>query len=184
MYKLKTIKMKLQLKNIRVSELASEETTYFKADIFKDGKKVGYANNDGHGGCTNYNRYPPYDYAVIREIEEYCKTLPPIVYTKAKDGWDSTIDMTLEHWIDDEIIAYLKKKSDKELAKNMDKGILVAKPNGYEILSFKQGSKSIKISEMLCDERGVSHLIELVNDLKEQGKTILNTNLPEYVLEP
>jgi hypothetical protein len=66
----------------------------------------------------------------------------------------------------------------------MDKGILVAKPNGYEILSFKQGSKSIKISEMLCDERGVSHLIELVNDLKEQGKTILNTNLPEYVLEP
>ena len=176
--------MKLQLKNIKISELASEETTYFKADIFRDGKKVGYANNDGQGGCTNYNRYPPYDYSVIQEIEDYCKTLPPIVYTKAEHGWERTIDMTLEHWIDEEISNHLKSKADKALLKDMDKGILVGTKLRYEIITFKQGSRKITISEMLCDERGVSHLIELVAKLKAEGKKVLNTNLPEYVLEP
>ena len=176
--------MKLQLKNIKISELASEETTYFKADIFRDGKKVGYANNDGHGGCTNYNRYEGYDYSVIQEIEEYCKTLPPIVYTKAEHGWEHTIPMTLEHWIDDEIEKHLKAKADKALLKDMNKGILVGTRVRYEIISFKQGSRKITISEMLCDERGVSHLIELVAKLKAEGKNVLNTNLPQYVLEP
>ena len=39
--------MNIELKNIKIAEHLSEETTAFTADIFVNGKKVGYARNDG-----------------------------------------------------------------------------------------------------------------------------------------
>jgi len=36
---------------LKVSDFASEETLCFQASITLDGKKVGTASNDGHGGC-------------------------------------------------------------------------------------------------------------------------------------
>jgi hypothetical protein len=45
--------MKIELKNVKFSDFASEETNCFRADVYVNGKKAGYCNNDGHGGCTN-----------------------------------------------------------------------------------------------------------------------------------
>ena len=50
--------MNLQLKNVHFSERLSQETNAFAADVFFNGKKVGYAENSGHGGCTNVGAYP------------------------------------------------------------------------------------------------------------------------------
>jgi hypothetical protein len=42
------------LKNLKVCEWASEETTCFTATLYVDGKRVGECSNDGQGGCNNY----------------------------------------------------------------------------------------------------------------------------------
>jgi len=43
------------LKNLKVCEWASEETTCFTATLYVDGKRVGNCSNDGHGGCNRYD---------------------------------------------------------------------------------------------------------------------------------
>ena len=174
--------MKIELKNIKINETFSEETTMFKADLFRDGKKVGYCENDGRGGNTNYNRYPPLDYSVIQEIEEYCKTLPPIVYTKEEHGWEHIIDMTLEHWIDEMITEHLKKKSEKRMEKDYDKGVCYGTKFSYRVLTFKKGVKSLTISQMLSNQRDTEYLMSSIKKLKDENKTILNTNIPTFVL--
>lgn len=63
--------MKIELKNIKHSEFASQETNCYEATIYIDGKKAGIVDNDGRGGCDNVH---PWELAV--KIDEYAKTLP------------------------------------------------------------------------------------------------------------
>ena len=65
--------MKIELKNISHSPRLSQETEAFAADLWINGKKVAYCENDGHGGCTNYNTYNPSLRPLLKEAEEYCK---------------------------------------------------------------------------------------------------------------
>ena len=44
--------MKIQIKALKVSRFASEETLCFQAKVYLDGKLRAYAENDGHGGAT------------------------------------------------------------------------------------------------------------------------------------
>ena len=48
--------MKFELKNIKYSDFASEETNCFQATLYKNGKRFSTVSNDGKGGCDNY--YP------------------------------------------------------------------------------------------------------------------------------
>jgi hypothetical protein len=43
-------KMIVTLKNLKVAEFASEETTCFSATVYLDGKRAMTVKNDGHGG--------------------------------------------------------------------------------------------------------------------------------------
>jgi len=63
--------MKIELKNIKYSDFASEETNCYEATIYIDGKKMGTVNNGGKGGCDNI-----YPYEVETMINRYAKTLP------------------------------------------------------------------------------------------------------------
>jgi hypothetical protein len=168
--------MKIELKNVKFSETFSEETNCFKATIYCDGKKVGYCENEGHGGCTSYYGIEKYNSEDIQKMEEYCKSLPPIVYDTF------TFDSTLETVIDKLFEDWLNRKENKKLEKQMEKGILIGTKYEYQILSFKKGNKKINLSEMFNDERGVNHLQELITKLKSEGKIILNTNIPQYIL--
>lgn len=67
--------MNITLKNVKYSEFMSQETNCFEAAIYIDGKRAGEVSNDGHGGA---NRYHPY--ALEATINDYAKTLPPVVY--------------------------------------------------------------------------------------------------------
>ena len=101
--------MKIELKNIKYSDWASEETSCFQANIYLNGKKVGFCNNDGKGGCTSYNRVTGVSYEVIMEMERYCEGLPPLVYdSNLYENKKCTINMTLEHYLDDLFYDYLK----------------------------------------------------------------------------
>jgi len=50
--KSKTVPL-VELRRIHVDERLSQETMAFAADVYIKGRKVGYADNNGHGGSTN-----------------------------------------------------------------------------------------------------------------------------------
>ena len=171
--------MKIELKKIYTNERFSEETNCFKAEIYLNGKKVGFAENDGHGGSTNYFGIEKYYSKDIQDMEEYCKTLPPIVYTKEEHGTDFVIDMTLEHYIDNIIMDYINAKQDKAQQKKYEKGICYGKnKHSYYFLEFKQGGKKLKISDMLKSEAGKKKIIDTCREKIKEGYKILNTNIP------
>jgi hypothetical protein len=161
--------MKIELKNIKINLTFSEETIMFQADVFVNGKKTAYANNDGRGGCTFYNSYhAPNNDEDLRQAEAYCKTLPPI----RSEELDFEYDMNLEHFIDELIEAELKKKEQKKLEKKMADTIMWGIPNGNCYVQVKFKIPLAKIP--------TTRLQEFVDKYKKEfkeGDEFLNTNL-------
>jgi len=77
--------MKITLKNLKVAEFASEETTCFSATVYLDGKRSFTARNAGHGG--SHFMEPLGDYAkpsdrakfidAQNRLAAHAATLPP-----------------------------------------------------------------------------------------------------------
>lgn len=63
--------MKIELKNIKHSQFASEETNCFEATIYIDGVKACRVRNTGQGGPNDFE-----DREVEKRLNEYGKTLP------------------------------------------------------------------------------------------------------------
>lgn len=172
--------MKIELKNIKTSELASEETNFFRADLWIDGKKRGYAENDGRGGCTNYGWLSKEDRPFIEQGEQWCKTLPD-EECDLGDGRTFSIPSTLEHMIDNLVEEHLKEKENKKLLKKMEKGLLISKnPKvSYSIISWKNQT----IEGMLKNSVMKGMLKNTIQKYRNEGYIIMNTNLPDEVLQ-
>ena len=166
--------MKLELKNIKVNLAFSQETTMFQADIYANGKKIGYASNDGHGGSTWYNRYPNQEQA-LKEAEAYAKTLPSDFYEFGDEKRE--MKMNLEHWIDKQIDAYVTAKEsakiEKKLAKKMETHVVIKRANGTHS-EFGYGAK-FKIKDLTHDM--LVRLKEAVKASLREGDVILNKNI-------
>jgi hypothetical protein len=67
--------MKIELKNLKVSPHLSQETNAFTADIWLDGKRVGHARNQGHGGNTDICIEDP---TTRQRLQDWCKAQPPV----------------------------------------------------------------------------------------------------------
>ncbi len=98
--------MNIELKRFTTNARLSQETTAFAADVWVDGKKVGYAENAGHGGNTMVHLDP----SVRSAVEAHGKTLVPTEY-KFVSGTEWIVDQLVE--------AELQKKSDKAFAKKI-----------------------------------------------------------------
>jgi hypothetical protein len=173
--------MKLELKNVKINEAFSEETLMFKADLFVNGKKVAYAENDGRGGCTFYREYSRELRPIIAQAEEYCKTLPSTFHTYGERTIE--IKSNLEHWIDTKVYAIYNKKliekHKKKLAKDMLKGICYGNENGgYKIFHWK----GYTLEQILNSHVGRAMVTKKIQELDSQGETILNTNLSQLCL--
>ena len=172
--------MKIELKNIKYSEWGSEETACYQGNIYLNGKQVGYCSNDGKGGCTNYNRIPNVDYKVIQDMEEYCKDLPPIEYDSGiNKGKKFTINMTLEHYLDNLLDEYLKAKDRAKLTKKMDKAILIGNDHSYQIIGFKAPLKEVWEKQ---PQYFAKTLKEYLDKYAQKGYRLLNTNIPQQFL--
>jgi len=163
---------KIELKKISFNERMSEETNAFVADLYINGKKVGYAKNDGRGGCTVMHGYSREDYQVIMDADAYCKTLP-----KVKSG-NSEYEQDLESVVDQLLEDYLTAKERKKMEKYMLTGILFGIPNSgsYSRVDYKHSLSALaKVNHLALQAR--------VNQIKERyctkGEVILNTNLTE-----
>jgi hypothetical protein len=123
--------VKIELKRFTTNARLSQETTAFAADVWVDGKKVGHAENDGHGGATMVHL----DKSVRDQVEARGKALVPAEYKSFTGGAE---------WIVDQIVeAELAKKSDKAFAKKLAKIDAQERANnearGYETGRFRSG---------------------------------------------
>jgi hypothetical protein len=165
--------MNIELKKISFNERMSEETNCFVADLYIDGKKVGYCKNNGHGGCTDIHGNSKDDFTVIAKAKEYCKTLPK------EKMFGKEFEQTLEDVVDKKLEEYLKAKqkakAEKKMLKQQLTGILFGVPDGdrYSYYNYKQP----------LDYFSTSALQTLVNQVRDKhctdGVEILNTNLKE-----
>ncbi len=166
--------MKIELKSIKHSPSLSEETEAFTANLYVNGKKLGYVENRGNGGCTNYNIFNNKDKQKLIDVENYCKTLPP------STSFGIVTDMTLEVMIDDLLNDYLNKKESKKFEakkiKDMKKGILVSKEgvtNSYNLISWKGHT----LESLLMFDNGRNAIKKQLAKIKNEGSIVLNTNL-------
>lgn len=107
--------MKIELKNIKHAAFASQETECYQATIYIDGKKSGFVDNGGHGGCDNIT----WDSKEIREaVSKWEKEQP-----KEKSAFgDFEYDFNIEFVFHDILQNWL---CEKELKRNLKKGLIV-----------------------------------------------------------
>lgn len=177
--------MKIELKNIHFSEQLSEETNAFSANLYIDGIKAGTTSNRGHGGPTDYYPVNEKGKQLIKEAEEYCKGLPPEKFEV--EGKEYTLDSNLEQFIDNLLNKHLQEKDLQKFRRQMDKAmeqsIVVGVPDqSYSALKFK-----MPIGMLVVHPNGPNVLKDVITkrvipNLKE-GERILNTNIPEKILQ-
>lgn len=172
--------MKLELKNVKINEAFSEETLMFKADLYVNGKKVAYTNNDGRGGCTFYREYSRELRPLLEQAEEWAKALPSTFHTYGEKTRE--IKSNLEHFIDNIVYGiYNKKEAEKhkkKLEKDMLKGICYGNENGYKILHWT----GYTLEQILNRNEGREVVKRKIQELVDRGETILNTNLSQLCL--
>jgi len=104
--------MKLELKNIKHTEWASQETLCYQADLYVDGKPVALVSNDGHGGCDREYQHPKHkgDFRVwvlaMAAVHDYFASLP----MDEKYG----MAQQLEYWCADTVNDYLTARDLKK----------------------------------------------------------------------
>lgn len=85
--------MLIQLKNVRINNRISEETTCFSASLWIDGKKAADVMNRGCGGDNEYHFA---DRALQTRFEAFCAAMPPV---PCKYGDGSPLPMDAEFYI-------------------------------------------------------------------------------------
>ncbi len=104
--------MNITLKNIKHAEFASHETNCFTANIYLDKKKIGEAENDGHGGETILHFVSS---AVENAFRAFCKAQLPL-----KTEW-GPVEMTAELYVEMLLEVYLKEREEKKMQKRVQK---------------------------------------------------------------
>ena len=111
--------MKIELKALKYSDFASQETHCFQANIYIDGKMRGWASNDGRGGMTNIQ---PND--LWAEIKQYTDKMPPTIYKYGDQ--EMTIEASPDGLIDEFVTLALHEK---DLKRAMKTRILFTREN-------------------------------------------------------
>lgn len=185
--------MNIELRNIQIYDKLSEETTAFTASIYIEGKKVGYAKNDGQGGGTDYNvdNYHNQEHKqLIEKAEQYCLQLEPLKldgYGIHEGGKSVSIPMNLEHFIDEIVHKAWQEKENKRFKKIMQrhqlKALLIGNDKQYKQIVF--GKPVLSIENLLATPSGKEALLKSIARWKASAlphERILNTNIPKEFL--
>ncbi|PWN64166.1 hypothetical protein [Chryseobacterium viscerum] len=177
--------MKIELKNIHFSEQLSEETKAFSANVYIEGVKAGTASNRGRGGPTVCKAADEKGDKLIIAAEKYCHSLP-----SEKSGLGSEpheLKMDLGRYVDKLLVKYLQDKEiqkfQKKLEKAIERGIVVGiAGKSFEVWEFTQ-----PIGILLQHPKGPDMIKKsLKEDIISEltgGKIIMNTNIPQKLLE-
>jgi len=92
---------RITLRNLKVADFASEETTCFTCTVLFDGVPIAEAHNDGRGGST-FLRALQGQTAMMAQAEVFAKSLPPAsLDVEREDNEPLLIDMTLDFLVDE-----------------------------------------------------------------------------------
>tara|TARA_R100000935_G_C2826843_1_gene162799 strand:- start:115 stop:615 length:501 start_codon:yes stop_codon:yes gene_type:complete len=109
--------MKLELKAIKHTVWASEETHCYQASLYVNGKPVAIVSNDGRGGCDRDYDHPKFkgDYhTMMKSISEYFKSLPNEPSDWSEDGFPQR----LEYWCAEQVNRFVSEKDLKRKFKS------------------------------------------------------------------
>lgn len=109
--------MNLEMKAIKFSEWASEETYCYQANVYLDGKPFAMVSNDGHGGCDreySHNKFKGDYRATMKKVDEYFKSLPN---TDPCEYFPEGLEQTFERWCHDQVCTYLYRRDLKKALK-------------------------------------------------------------------
>jgi hypothetical protein len=139
----------MELRKIKSFKAMSEETEAFTAQLWVDGKHIANVKNNGQGGCNNITPLKPFTY---KDVDEY-----------RTDDWDYKISMMVSEF--------------DEIRKNQSKCFYLRKGDNLETCEYYKSKfpKSITRLKGACNYSG--WLTNKLNNFREQGFTILNTNL-------
>jgi hypothetical protein len=124
--------MNIEIRNLKFSAFASEETNCFEATIYIDGKRAGTARNAGHGGPTDIE---PRECA--ERLNAYAATLPKVVSDLVDEKDPSgffTYDPTGETIVDELVAEAL---IERDLKKALAKRVLFTVPGKAGIFQTK-----------------------------------------------
>jgi len=160
-----SLNFKVELKKVKWSSSLSRETNAFTADLFINGKHVGYCRNDGNGGNTDISHENLFGKILINEADNFFKL------QKVK-GYD--LNNCLEFMVDELLEDYIQNK---DFERHQKKGICF----GVSKQIYKQISwKNETIESMKLTEPKRIALRKAIDGLKSKGEIILNTNLQEF----
>ena len=122
--------MKIELKNVKHCDFASQETNCFEASVYIDGKRAGNVSNDGRGGPNDYDSRE-----MVAVLMEYASTQP--TYKWKLNGEELEVPPTIDTVIDHLLIEHLHAK---DLKRAMSKRILFVDKDGIlkETKAFKK----------------------------------------------
>ena len=170
--------MKIELKNLKHYEAMSDETNSFSAKLCVDGKIAALCKDDGRGGCIDFLSV---DHELLKKTEDYCKTLPQTIYAEGTPQ-EFKLDMTLDLFVGDLVEKSLREKELAKFRKRMEKDCINAICYGNETSYRSVYWKNYTITQMLGTPVGNAMIQKKVDELKERGETILNTNLTGIIL--
>ena len=161
--------MKLELKNVKIHEDISEETTCFSAYLYINGKKAAYCKNRGYGGATDVdfeNR------ETMLAFKKYCKENPIVHYFNGKEYSYDSMDVR----IDELLVEYQCKNDLKKWQKNK---LCLHKKESKDAEYIIHATFSLKrpIKELLETEDGKISLEIAVKAMNDKGYIVMNTNL-------
>ena len=156
--------MKLELKNIKHTAWASEETHCYQASLYVDGKPVAIVSNDGHGGCDRDYAHPKFkgDYFdMFRSVEAHFKSLPNDPSEWNEDG----MEQRLEFWCADQVNDFLVSR---ELKNKMKKEVLFQKQGEAGVFGTKYhrgGRNGVTDGGWVKDPRAAQYGRRILNDM-------------------
>ena len=163
---LERFKGRVTVKNCKIMTSMSEETLCFTASVYFDGKKIGTADNRGHGGPGNFD---PKDASVsetLLALEHFAVGLDCTYFTSR---W-----VILEVLIDDAVQKFSETKQVKRDIKNGN--IVFTQPDGRTYLvkwpelanSWHLNPKSREIF-MMAAANNKWAIVEILNDRFPSG---------------
>ncbi len=117
--KIQSLTARVTLKSFKPIKSMSEETVCFTANVYLDGKLIGEAANEGHGGCT----FVHFVNATAKATADaFAKSINPADV----DGWEFLADsgFTFDCLVDIAVQSESKKKADASTLKRVKKDML------------------------------------------------------------
>ena len=136
--------MKIELKSLKYSDFASQETHCFQANVYIDGKMQGWASNDGRGGMTNIQPRELYE-----AIKLHTDKIPPRIYEYGDQKME--LEESPDSYIDGLVTLSLHEK---DLKRAMKKKILFTRKNQvFETQNFDAAKLSAAVNHPQVREK-------------------------------